>query len=160
MKFLTYNRKNAVSYARTWALGRNPAYYNFNDLGGDCTSFVSQCIYAGTGIMNYIPETGWFYRNANDRTASWTGVDYLFDFLTQNRSVGPFGYVCGIEDVQLGDVIQLGDSSYNFYHSLLVVNPYPQIRVCAHSQDALNRLLSSYVFENMRCIHIEGARVW
>ena len=47
-----YNRQSAVEYARRWALGRNPAYYDFEGIGGDCTSFVSQCLYSyddGTG---------------------------------------------------------------------------------------------------------------
>jgi hypothetical protein len=69
-----YDRESAVAYARRWALGRNSAFYDFEYIGGDCTNFASQCIYAGAGIMNYTPETGWFYRSASDRTASWTGV--------------------------------------------------------------------------------------
>ena len=52
---MEYNRENAVAYAKKWAYGRNPKYYDFSDLGGDCTNFASQCIYAGSGIMNYTP---------------------------------------------------------------------------------------------------------
>ena len=48
-----YNRREALRYAKEWAYKRNPKYYNFDRVGGDCTSFVSQCIYAGAGIMNY-----------------------------------------------------------------------------------------------------------
>ena len=46
MREILYNREEAVSYARKWALGRNPAYFDFQKLGGDCTNFASQCIYA------------------------------------------------------------------------------------------------------------------
>ncbi|MBP3352092.1 MAG: amidase domain-containing protein [Lachnospiraceae bacterium] len=53
MREITYNRTAAVYYARKWALGRNPAYYDFEEVGGDCTNFASQCIYAGAGVMNY-----------------------------------------------------------------------------------------------------------
>ena len=42
---MEYNRANAVAYAKKWAYGRNPKYYDFSDLGGDCTNFASQCIY-------------------------------------------------------------------------------------------------------------------
>ena len=52
MQLLSYDREAAVAYARRFALSRNPAYYDFSDLGGDCTNFASQCIYAGAGIMN------------------------------------------------------------------------------------------------------------
>ena len=51
MKELPYNRKNVIEYAGKWAYGRNPQYYNFDNVGGDCTSFASQCIYAGSKIM-------------------------------------------------------------------------------------------------------------
>ena len=40
--FYEYNREAAVSYARRWALGRNPAYMDYELWGGDCTNFISQ----------------------------------------------------------------------------------------------------------------------
>ena len=76
MRFLQdYNRREAVAYAHRWAYGRNPAYYDYEHLGGDCTNFASQCIYAGCGIMNFTPTFGWYYIDANNnfyyaRTAS------------------------------------------------------------------------------------------
>ena len=39
-----YDRQKAVDYALTWALDRNPKFYDFSSLGGDCTNFISQCI--------------------------------------------------------------------------------------------------------------------
>ena len=41
MREIPYNRTAAVNYARKWALGRNPAYYDFEEIGGDCTNFAS-----------------------------------------------------------------------------------------------------------------------
>ena len=32
-----YDRFRAVAYALRWALSRNPRYYDFEDIGGDCT---------------------------------------------------------------------------------------------------------------------------
>ena len=81
MREIPYDRGAAVDYARRWALSRNPAFYDFSDIGGDCTNFVSQCIYAGAGVMNYTKDTGWYYISSSDRTPSWTGVEYLYDFL-------------------------------------------------------------------------------
>jgi len=160
MRVIPYNRVSAVQYARRWALERNPAYYNFEGIGGDCTNFVSQCLYAGAGIMNYTPDVGWFYRSASDRTASWTGVEYLFEFLTTNQSVGPFGHLVSLRNIKPGDVIQLGNSYEDYYHTLLVLTTYPDVLAAAHSDDAVNRKLSSYIYENIRCIHIDGVRVW
>lgn len=55
MNTYVYDRAAAVAYARKWAVGRNPKFYDFNDIGGDCTNFASQCIYAGCGVMNFLP---------------------------------------------------------------------------------------------------------
>ena len=43
-----YRREAALQYAKQWALGRNPRYLDFEHMGGDCTNFASQCIYAGS----------------------------------------------------------------------------------------------------------------
>ena len=110
--------------------------------------------------MNYTPVTGWFYRSADDRTASWTGVDFLFSFLIENASVGPFGSMCSVNQVCIGDVIQLGSSEGEYYHSLFVMKISPEIRIAAHTGDALNRSLRSYTYDSIRCIHIEGVRTW
>ena len=56
-----YNRERAVEYAHKWAFSRNPRYYDFQNIGGDCTNFASQVIYAGCGEMNYTPTFGWYY---------------------------------------------------------------------------------------------------
>lgn len=49
----TYNRESVYQYAKNWAFSRNPKYYNFDSIGGDCTNFASQCVYAGCNEMNY-----------------------------------------------------------------------------------------------------------
>ena len=100
-----YNRRRAVNYAKRWAYERNPRYYDYSGIGGDCTNFVSQCLYAGSGVMNYTPTFGWYYINANDKSPSWTGVQYLYDFLVSNTQRGVFGVEIGLEDVSDGDVI-------------------------------------------------------
>ena len=160
MKVIPYNRESAVDYANRWALGRNPAYYDFEKIGGDCTNFASQCIYAGAKVMNYTADTGWFYRSPTDRAAAWTGVGYLYKFLINNKSVGPFGRAVSINEVKIGDIVQLGDFSGKFYHTPVITTTYPQILVSAHSYDAINKPLSSYVYEHHRFVHIEGVRIW
>lgn len=160
MRELAYDRAAAVAYARRWALGRNPAFYDFQELGGDCTNFASQCIYAGAGVMNYTPVTGWFYRSASDRTASWTGVEYLYAFLVNNRSVGPYARVVPRAEAQPGDIVQLGTRDGTFYHSPVITAVTPRILVAAHTYDALDRPLASYAYAAARFLHIEGVRGW
>ena len=160
MRYIIYDRESSVYYARRWAYERNPAYYDFGNIGGDCTNFISQCIYAGIGVMNYTPVFGWYYRSPSDRTPSWTGVKYLYDFLVNNKSVGPYGRTVQMDELEPGDVIQLGNFNKEFYHSLLVTQTYPEILVSTHSFNAFNRPLSSYDYDIAQFIHIEGGRAW
>ena len=154
-----YNREAAIAYAKKWAYGRNPAFYDFSRIGGDCTNFASQCIFAGAGIMNYTPVTGWFYRSANDRTASWTGVEYLYNFLTQNEGAGPYAEEVPLFELQIGDIVQLGRATGDFYHSPVVVGfNRGEILVAAHTFDVYGKRLSSYTFERSRGIHILKVR--
>ncbi|MBQ9081032.1 MAG: amidase domain-containing protein [Clostridia bacterium] len=159
MQIISYNRAAAVAYAKKWAFSRNPAYYNFDRIGGDCTNFASQCIYAGAGVMNFTPTLGWFYRSINDRTPSWTGVEYLYNFLTGNEGVGPFAEEAPLSRLEIGDIVHLGRETGDFYHSPVVVGfSRGQILVAAHTYDAYDRALSSYSFERVRGIHILGVR--
>lgn len=160
MREIPYDRTAAVSYARRWALERNPAYYNFDKIGGDCTNFASQSIYAGARVMNFTPVTGWYYRSSYDRSAAWSGVHYLYNFLVNNKSVGPFGHVISRGESMPGDIVQLGTRDGHFYHSPVITTVSPTILVAAHSDDALDRPLSTYVYDVARFIHIDGVRVW
>lgn len=159
MQEIPYNRNAAVAYARIWALARNPKYYDFENIGGDCTNFASQCIYAGAQTMNFTSVFGWYYRSANDRTASWSGVEYLYNFLINNRGIGPYASIVPQNKAEPGDIVQLGTKSGGFYHSPVIIAVWPTILVAAHTYDSLNRPLSSYVYEAVRFIHIAGVRV-
>lgn len=158
MRKLPYDRAAAVAYARRWALSRNPAYYNFEHVGGDCTNFASQCLLAGSHIMNYTPVVGWYYRTSSDRTASWTGVEYLYNFLMFNRSTGPYAREVSREEVEPGDIVQLGMKNGRFYHSPVVVAVSPLLLVAAHSLDAMNKPLGEYAYSAVRFLHIDGIR--
>lgn len=160
MKEIPYDRNAAVAYARKWALDRNPAYYNFDGIGGDCTNFASQSIYAGARTMNFTPVMGWYYRSSYDRTPSWSGVEYLYNFLVNNKSVGPYARVVSQSEAQPGDIVQLGTENGHFYHSPVIIAVTPTILLAAHTDDSLNRPLSSYTYDIARFLHIEGVRTW
>lgn len=150
-----YNRLNAIIYAKRWAYDRNPKYYNFDDLGGDCTNFVSQCIFAGCNIMNHTPTFGWYYVSLSDRAPSWTGVTYLYNFLTTNKSIGPFGREVYKENLMIGDIVQFGKNN-TFHHSTIVVSTNKGIYLASHSLDSYMREISTYTYEKVRYIHIDG----
>lgn len=97
---MPYNREAARDYALKWAYGYNPDFYNFDKLGGDCTNFASQVLYAGGLPMNYTPTFGWYYRSLNDRAPAWTGVNEFYRFLTTNTGIGPKAREVGIDEIQ------------------------------------------------------------
>ena len=101
MREVIYQRDKVYEYAKKWACDRNPKYYNFDPVGGDCTSFTSQCIYAGIGVMNYEKINGWYYLNGNNKSPSWSGVKYLYQFLTENKGSGPYGIEAKKEDIEV-----------------------------------------------------------
>lgn len=163
MKKREYQRNSVVEYAKKWAYRRNPDYYNYDSIGGDCTNFVSQCIYAGSKVMNY-NKYGWYYINSNDKSASWTGVEFLHEFLVTNKGVGPFGKEVEIEDIEIGDIAQLSFDGKNFSHSLLIIDKeeIPNINttlVATHTFDSFGRSISSYNFVKIRYINIEAIRI-
>lgn len=159
MKQIYYDRSAVVRYAEKWAFKRNPRFPNFDGMGGDCTNFASQCVWAGCGVMNYKPVMGWYCNGLNDRTPSWSGVEFLHRFLVANEAAGPYAREVEKEELLIGDLIQLCGSDGDFYHTLVIVGKdRSEIYIAAHTFNAFNRPLSSYFYTGLRGLHIEGAR--
>ena len=163
-RVVPYDRVAAVRYAHTWAYGRNPRFYDCEEIGGDCTNFASQCLYAGTGIMNFTPEFGWYYIDPNNKAPAWTGVPYFYNFMTRKtEDAGPFGMETTLDKMKPGDFVQLRFNKEVFSHTPIIVRigSVPTLEntlVAAHSYDADYRPLSTYPFQEIRFIHILGAR--
>ena len=119
--------------------------------------------------MNFTPTFGWFYRSANDRTPSWTGVEYFYRFLMDNAGIdgrvvgnglGPFAEQTAVENLQIGDFVQFGRGTDDLYHTPVVVGFQGGVPLlAAHSYDAYNRPLNTWNYQKIRCLHILGARV-
>lgn len=163
-----YDRDRAVEYAKKWALSRNDLFYDFTGGGGNCTNFASQCVLAGSLIMNPREVFGWYYVSIDDRAPAWTGVEEFFnfmcglgDFAPKNERVGPFCTEVERERAEVGDVVQLANPMGEFYHSLVVsgFSENGDILVCAQSNDALDRPLSTYNYAVARFLHVEGVNV-
>jgi len=166
-QLMPYDRAAAVRYAHRWAYGRNPDFYDYEYIGGDCTNFASQCVYAGSGVMNYTPTFGWYYINANDKAPAWTGVLYFYNFMTrQEASVGPVAVDAPIGQVEPGDVVQISFDGTRWNHTPVIVAIRGQgplrrpgdILVAAHSYDADNRPLNTYPYKAIRFLHFTGVR--
>ena len=154
-----YKRENALAYAKKYAFSQNSLFGNFAGIGGNCTNFVSQCIYAGSCEMNYKPTFGWYYISLDDRSPSWTGVDFFYNFIIENADVGPFGRTATSDELEIGDVIQLGREEEGYYHTLLVVGfDGEDLLVAAQTDNAYARPLSTYEYDYARYIKILGVR--
>lgn len=159
-----YDRGKAVEYAQRWAYSRNPAYLDFENMGGDCTNFASQCLFAGSGIMNYTPVHGWYYISSYNRAASWTGVNYLYNFLIDNKGAGPFAEIVDPSDAEPGDIAQVSFSDDKFFHHSPVIikagNPpgTEGIFIAAHTFDTDYYRLLDFEPAHLRFLHIMGVR--
>lgn len=154
-----YNRQKVYEYAKRWAYSRNTKYYNYDSIGGDCTNFISQCIFAGCNEMNYNKKNGWYYINGNNKSPSWTGVEFLYNFLINNKGEGPVGKETTIDKLNIGDVIQLKLDKNRYSHSLIVVQNAPSIYttlVATHTFDVFGKKVSDYNYKEYRCIHVES----
>ncbi|MDR0992187.1 MAG: amidase domain-containing protein [Ruminococcus sp.] len=153
---MAYNREAARSYAEKWANARNPRYYDFEEVGGDCTNFISQCLLAGGAQMNFTPTFGWYYRSANDRAPAWSGVEFLYNFLTTNKGVGPKAVECALSECEIGDVVQINADGPRFSHTMLVTAiPAPgKLLLTTHSYDYYNRPLDSWTYKGVRFLKI------
>ena len=85
-------------------------------------------------------------------------ADMEFDGV--GNGAGPFATETDIAGLQIGDFVQFGRATGDFYHTPVVVgfeNGEPLL--AAHTYDAFGRKLSSYTFDKLRCLRVLGARV-
>ncbi len=141
-----YDRNAAVEYALTYNLNPNPEYQSLDAVGGDCTNFVSQALYAGGFKKNEVWEG---YRQKLLASAPtyekgaadpWTVAGYLRQFLLNEVSgteevVSPtsLAHVNGSSSVEAaksnqaifeGKNIQPGDVAFYIQDETLA-NRYP-----------------------------------
>ena len=67
-------------------------YFDFSEIQNsfDCTNFVSHALVAGGARMydpgeDGISSVGWYFRDVDNRSNSWSGVPYLHDYLVNNE---------------------------------------------------------------------------
>ncbi|MFZ6028791.1 MAG: amidase domain-containing protein [Chloroflexota bacterium] len=169
----TYYRSGVVAYAHRYAYEPNPAYHYFTE--NDCTNFISQAIHHGSDADEEGSNTyGWYYNYYNgyqnsDYSASWTDVQFLYEFITQYAvwSKGPEGCVINNSYAALaGDLVQFewnDDGNTNWDHAMIIVRKetppddpyYPYFYVAGHSTDVDNYPLESIIYQSRRFIRID-----
>lgn len=119
-----YNREQAVNYAYKYALIPNTTKWaNYEVYGGDCTNFISQCLYAGGIPFDHdgvdVTEKWYWYSDAY-RTPSWSAADLLKKYMLTNTGYGLVARLVDLQEMEVGDVVQLG-TLQKTTHSMLVV---------------------------------------
>ena len=154
-----YDRSKAASYAIKYAESYNPNYPNYNNMGGDCTNFISQCVYDGGMPMRVGSTDAYWYYNSSGRSPSWAGADYFMRHWTKVRSSSYYGrayevriytkdYILKNRNtvgnyIEAGDIVQyLNPADSTAYHSHIISTKYsmgsPMVFYCSHYADMKN----------------------
>ncbi|OXM84959.1 amidase domain-containing protein [Paenibacillus rigui] len=119
-----YDRLKAAAYAELWWDKANPAYIEFEV---DCSNFISQCLFAGGGPMNYTGKrtSGWWYKgrfNGQEHWSfSWSVAQALQWYLLMSRTGLRAEEASSADQLELGDVISYDwDGDGRFQHSTIV----------------------------------------
>lgn len=122
-----YKRELAAEYARNNVLKDTiSGFDNYESLGGDCTNFVSACLYNGGIPMDYNGSsntTKWYYKSSSNRVPSWTGAEAFHQYLLNNNNnsssnTGLYATQTIRSALQEGDVVQ--NSKTTAGHSMII----------------------------------------
>lgn len=163
-KLSGYSASDAANYAVKWGEDQNSVYPNYNLSGGDCTNFVSQCIYAGGLAMNgssasvgtvdstskwyciYIKSTLGVRKYAI--TTSWIRVSdfntYLGSLVSKSTKTTLSSL---ISSCSAGDVVQLADKTTGTpYHSIIInAKGSSTAYFCGHTKNRSNADVKDYL---------------
>lgn len=165
-----YSRRAAVKYAVAYAIKPNPLYRYFavhGDGGGDCSSFISQCLNAGGAQMVFDPPRPWWYNtngtalvNKHTWSLSWSVAASLYLCLKLRGTSHLMGLkgieLQNIDSLELGDVIQYENYTGSIYHSAIVTAfTYERgVKEPLISQHSFNALNISYIKPKAMKMHL------
>lgn len=104
-----YDRAAAYDYLMAYCDERNPAWYAYDDVGGNCMNFGSQVLLAGGIPEDEKGDEEWYWDGQNDLDLSWINVGHFYDYCRKNEGFGlvadtEAGYYTG----EVGDVVIVG----------------------------------------------------
>ncbi len=166
-----YDRDAAVAYARQWVGQRNPKWYEYDSIGGNCQNFVSQALLAGGVPMDYTKPGLWKWYgdtpnssyNSSGRSPAWTEVNAFYNYAKENRGYGLVASVdVPYDGGEVGDVIHLGTSE-TWRHTVLITEVIRDsdgyvidYLVASNTADYLNFPVSAYYYPVKQLIKIYG----
>lgn len=168
-----FDREAAVAYALQWWNDRNEEWMEYDEIGGNCNNFISQCLYAAGIPMDYEGESTvqwkWYSDDINlsesdwGRVPSWTGVNAFYDYCGLNEGSGLSGWVNeNVFSAQPGDIIQFGAAD-EWRHSVIVTDriydeagEVVDFLIASNTTDRVNYPLSAYGYTGVRLLRIYG----
>ena len=104
-----YDRAAAYDYLMAYCDERNPAWYAYDEVGGNCMNFGSQVLLAGGIPEDEKGDEEWYWDGQNDLDLSWINVGRFYDYCRKNEGFGlvadtEAGYYTG----EVGDVLIVG----------------------------------------------------
>ncbi len=170
-----YDRQAAADYANLWVssdeIKRNPDFGIYDELGGNCNNYISQCISAGGIPMDSNGLYQWKYysdevnesNEAAGRSTSWISIDDFYTYCAYNENYGLLAFTnCQLYSAQVGDIIQMNIIS-GWDHCVIVTkiiydengNPIDFL-VNSNNSDRGSYPLSAYEAKQLRLIKIIG----
>lgn len=147
-----FNKSKVVEYAERYALNYNKEYLSFDGKGGDCSNFVSQCIYAGG-----LPRT----ETWKPYTGVWIRVVELRDYLINNNlAYEKFYFVPNI----IGSVVQFYNPLEESWAHSGIINYYTKSGDYLYSCHSINKLnwpiadVYPIKFSSIRILEIKNNR--
>ena len=172
-----YDADAAVAYSYEWAgkyqMKRNPEFFAFDDYGGNCQNYASQCILAGGVPMDVSGDIDrqWKYygsgiesqSKASGRSMSWAGVEYFQTYAEKNSGSG---MVCETVDnlycARPGDIVQYVSGGIGV-HSVIVSGviydgdgKVVELLINSNTTDKVDCPMSIYGYTQFRLIRIVG----
>ncbi|HEY5556652.1 MAG TPA: amidase domain-containing protein [Acetobacterium sp.] len=174
----SYNSKDAVDYAITWVdpvevIRNEDDYTAYDDYGGNCNNFISQCLVAGGIPMDYYGDidTQWKWYGetvaidevSSGRSPAWAGVPEFYAYASENTGYGLAAAVD--EDIFsgcAGDILQYGNNG-EWVHSVIITKVVMDDQgnvldylVNSNTTDRINYPASAYGYSDLRLIKILG----
>lgn len=172
-----YDRNKAVAYASKWVSPdralRNPKWFVYDDMGGNCNNYISQCLFAGGIPMDiYGPmdfQWKWYSDMVNPKQVSrgrapaWTGVNEFYTYCRKNTG---FGLVSSADSNfysgEKGDIIFYGTED-NWHHAVIITDIVKDNKghpidylINSNTTDRINYPVSAYSYSNMRLVKVLG----
>lgn len=172
-----YNRIDAVAYANQWvspnSILRNPNWLIYDNYGGNCANYTSQCLFAGGIPTDHFGQPGAQWKWYSDyiigrevpqgRAPAWTGVNEFYDYSLINSE---FGLVSLVDDNyfngEIGDLIIFG-TDLRWKHAVIITDVIKDENktvidylINSNTTDRINYPVSAYSYSKTQLIKILG----